>query len=868
MAIRRRRLAQLELELAARKELNLPTLEPDLIEMQRTMKAADEEKVDDPPLLKRGQARLDQLSEEWRRALAMQAIIKATGKAFAVGRKQEAEEKKRPEIAEARKRFEALDPASPDDSPETAAKKRRDKQSEQRKKDRLDEEKRVETYKEEKGVLQHLDSCVLEAQESGVSEEHVIPGMRAFAELKLIFAVRSVLLLKIREAQHQAKVEVWRQQQAKKAADRAAAKAAIKAQKEKESAERRAKAEAAGEEYLSDEAEESSEEEVEDEPEMAEAVQLGDKDDDEDGSKWCVRRMIDLALERDVRVELRNWAKEHLKSWDLEVYEHALRHERDFTVEAKWVQGFDGWASKALDRVIGEVEGAGIIEPGEVPVDPYITAMEEAAAFKEKALRGEGQSEQLEGIEEAEEAAAEEEEEEEEEEDEDEDEGTDVDQVQLEIQAMRDDAMAYGEAKTRLAALVMWDAMEARDLEALHERVPAATEAGVEESHTKLGWRLIRELELLIAMEYKHDDITKVHKFFRAAVDLAREVEVVAKVLNAGIVKLCGMEMTWAIKFNRSEILRRAIDEGEAAGMRISELRKGKMAYAEMMIGKTADMESADEIRELLELAINMGMSTQREEFVVAKRRMAQLDLRDKIKGSDVEVIKAALDLAKEMQVPEVDQHAGRYRLADIELEDAVQSFDSERLLYAMKDAKAEGYPMPDFVRHKKKLRDISETLHTEWILVELEQALEDAMQSDEAPSMPLSIAIDNAKKYHVDEEDILPSQKRFAWLELGEVTVRARNEGDEVPIYAKVDACVALGWTEDDERMIKGREKIAEIELMINRRKSRDILNLAASGTDPFSLKLAIQDFCAIGADLIYPQALEAANEMLIKMA
>eukprot|EP00930_Biecheleria_cincta_P027534 TRINITY_DN19325_c0_g1_i1.p1 TRINITY_DN19325_c0_g1~~TRINITY_DN19325_c0_g1_i1.p1 ORF type:complete len:1485 (+),score=400.89 TRINITY_DN19325_c0_g1_i1:141-4595(+) len=852
MAPHRTRLSQLELILAVDAE-EVPLM-TDIAEMQRTLKAARDEKLDDPDLIRRGQEKLDILLAEARRQEAQTALLAATRQGVSLVKQWEGDERRiRQGVAQPLQEVAKTIVANRGRNPK-----------EMTEKELKEEEKQKERTQEENNIIRTLRLAVEEGSDAGCDAEPLQKGWKTFAELKVFSAVKARLLRLAEEEAAIAAAEAARiealcaaEMQAKREAR--AANAAAKA------AERAARIES-GEDVSSEEEDDDSDDDdmpekkvVEDEEQEGREAEQEDHADVENGTVDSLVDALRRGRETGARDEIRDFGKNWLRKLDHDAFLDSIRAEVAYFVSQR--------SAADLIRIIGQAVEAGLddktklkasaapgggyalserpgvrrflpcvgaeqpaeIEPGEgdLPAEPTGEAAKGGELPEEAGEPGDSTAEHVL-----------------------EDEPSDA-----ERQAEADIA-ALVHARTRHACLVMCDAIEARDLEKLLEAVPEAERLNVDASETTLGWRMIRELELEVAV--KQQDT----KSMRKCLEIAREVHVDDEVVREAARSLARLEIKQGMDTSNAKLLGRALDEGEAAGMTEKQLYQGKNKYVQLEVSRASTSESIPDLRRVIELAADVGMPASNKELGVVHYRLMLLELREAIEGSSIGVLKKCIDAAKaETERPLDDLKKAEFRLCVLELEDAVrEGFDGERLTAAMWDAKALGVPKEMFVQGKVKLAELSSRAFTDWVTEEIQEAVQSC--EAEAPPGPLRKIIDEAKQADVDPEDIKPAERKLCFLELFEVL--SSQQIDKVEDLLAKSAAFDFNksnLSSERVRLKEVQDHLARLEHLKKARECEDTLRLAMMTNDIVTLNLAIDEAQMLELD---PELIKAAKEKL----
>ncbi|CAJ1414533.1 unnamed protein product [Effrenium voratum] len=403
-------------------------------------------------------------------------------------------------------------------------------------------------------------------------------------------------------------------------------------------------------------------------------------------------------------------------------------------------------------------------------------------------------------------------------------------------------ADAVIKAHTRLAFLEMADAMEARDLPELLRLVPAAEKADVEETEVALGWRLIRELQL--AESVKKQNLKEI----RLRLEKAREAKVQDEVLHNAGRKLANWEIREGTSQGNAKMLERAIAEGRAAGLTEKQLFSGKHALLKLQVAALVSTEMPEEIRKLLAMAEGMGMPPDSKELEQPKSRLALLELREAIEGTDAKKLQACMDAAKEHRVDGEELEKGSFRLRVLELQEASRDFDAERLREAMQDAKAAGVPKSLFPPAKRKLADLNPEALSEWMLEELEEAV--TSLSAEDPSAQLRPILEEAIAAKVNEEDIKPAEEKLAKMELKE----AATMTDRFDVERILNTAQVYGWDLSKGSMgaLYEAADVNRKNLIMKERKAecKDSLEFAIMSMDLELLRQHIKEAQDLGLD------------------
>jgi len=741
----RRRLAQLELRFVLDTEANY-TLLQHIDELRRTLQAAKEEKVEDPPLISRGQKRLAEQEAEARRLDAQKELLKSTSVGQKVVQRWELEQK-------TKKRTHPEVPIL--DIPVIKDRKQMNGQ------EKKEEEMREQRVKDQKVMVKGLRLAFEEGEEAGCDRVVIDNCRRVYSELRVFTAAKTTLH---RLAVEQA-TQRFAEETARKAAERKAAKEAAREARREAALER-------GEEFEdSDESDEDGQNRFYDEEGEIEQEEEDPKDV-EDGSVETLAASLMRSREISGRHEVRDYGKAFFKELDQEAYHRYLMRELLFSTAQQSAEELEHILEQVVDEGLGrktagkssqrqdeaqpptEEERPGVRRflPDDVAVEQETP---EAHAGGEQANQ-EKESEKIEK----------------------------QDLEILEVKPEQDaDVLHVSEAKTRLAFLKMRDAMEDRNLHELRKLVPAAKEAEVEESQVVLGWRLVRELELAVSL--KKGDL----KEMRSRLETAREAKVEDEILRDAARKLANAEIKEGCRLENAEMLERAIDEGKAAGMTDKQLFMGRQTFLKLKAATLISTDDPKEIRKVLATATEMGWPSDHKDLVGPKSRLALLELRAAIEGNDADVLQQCLDTAKEYKIPVEELEKGDYRLRIIELEAATKDYLPERLRDAMMEAKAVGAPKHLFPPAKRKLADLYPEAYTEWMLLELEEAVCELSPDDSSDL--LRPVLEEAVKAGVDESDLRQAEEKLAKMELSEaVTMQDRFDIERILNTAQV-----YGW-------------------------------------------------------------------------
>lgn len=790
MEPQRRRLAQLELQFVLNTEANYTLLEH-IDALRRTLKAAKEEKLEDPPLISRGQQRLAEQEAEARRLDAQKELLKSTSLGQKVAQRWELEQKTKkrthPEVP-------LLDiPVVKDPKQMTSQEKK-------------EEEMRQQRVKDQQVMVKGLRLAFEEGEEAGCDRDVIDNCRRVYSELRIFTAVKATLhRLAVEQAAQRLAEET-----ARKAAERAAAKEAAREARRQAALER-------GEDFEeSDESDDDAQNKFYDEEEEIEQEDEDPKDI-EDGSVDTLAAALMRAREIGAKHEVRDFGKGFLQELNEEAYQRYLMREMVFSASKTCAEELQHVLEQVVAAGLGKKSsGKGQGEKDAAKLDAAPNEDQERPGVRRFLPDDAAHGQEQQDLESAETPME-----------------TTGDQEDLERQSaakqqsdlskamlnQNDDADAekVAEAKTRLAFLKMRDAMEARDLESLLKLVPGAEAAAVEESEITLGWRLVRELELAVSL--KKPDLKEI----RMRLGKAREAKVEEETLREAARKLAAAEIREGCRLENIEMLERAIDEGTAAGMTDKQLFMGKQTFLKLQVSMVATTESPEVIRKLLSTAKEMGWPEDHKDLVQPKTRLALLELREAIESADAEVLQKCVDNAKEHRVDIEEVEKGDYRLRVLELQSATNDYLPERLRDAMMEAKAVSAPKELFVPAKRKLQDLYPEAYTEWMILELEEAVCDL--SPEDPSSTLRPVLEEAIKAGVDEGDLRQAEEKLAKMELNEaVTMVDRFDVERILNTAQVygwdlaqGSVGALYKAADDRRQ----------ELLLKERKSDCIDNL-----------------------------------------
>lgn len=790
MEPQRRRLAQLELQFVLNTEANYTLLEH-IDALQRTLKAAKEEKLEDPPLISRGQKRLAEQEAEARRLDAQKELLKSTSLGQKVAQRWELEQKTKkrthPEVP-------LLDiPIVKDPKQVTSQEKK-------------EEEIRQQCVKDQQVMVKGLRLAFEEGEEAGCDRDVIDNCRRVYSELRIFTTVKATLhRLAVEQAAQRLAEET-----ARKAAERAAAKEAAREARRQAALER-------GEDFEeSDESDDDAQNKFYDEEEEIEQEDEDPKDI-EDGSADTLAAALMRAREIGGKHEIRDFGKGFLQELNEEAYQRYLMREMVFSASKT--------CAEELQHVLEQVVAAGLGKKssGKTGQREKDAAKWDAATNEERP----GVRRFLPDGDTAQDASQEQQDPESAEtpmettgdqEDERQSAAKQSDLSEATLNQNDDaDAEKVSEAKTRLAFLKMRDAMEARDLESLLKLVPGAEAAAVEESEITLGWRLVRELELAVSL--KKPDLKEIRMRLRKAT----EAKVEEETLREAARKLAAAEIREGCRLENIEMLERAIDEGTAAGMTDKQLFMGKQAFLKLQVSMVATTESPEVIGKLLSTAKEMGWPEDHKDLVQPKTRLALLELREAIEGADAEVLQKCVDNAREHRVQIEEVEKGDYRLRILELESATKDYLPERLRDAMMEAKAVSAPKELFLPAKRKLQDLYPEAYTEWMILELEEAVCDL--SPEDPSSTLRPVLEEAIKAGVDEGDLRQAEEKLAKMELNEaVTMEDRFDVERILNTAQV-----YGW-DLAQGSVGALYKAADErrqELLLKERKSDCIDNL-----------------------------------------
>ncbi|CAE8639896.1 unnamed protein product, partial [Polarella glacialis] len=343
----------------------------------------------------------------------------------------------------------------------------------------------------------------------------------------------------------------------------------------------------------------------------------------------------------------------------------------------------------------------------------------------------------------------------------------------------------------------------------------------------------------------------KVIKALRKRLDQAKESEVEVQPYLLAARLLASLEIAEGIRFNNPEALAKCIEEGLAAGLKEHEVRQGKALLAKIEVARASSSEDPDELRGVMALAKEVGISETSKEMVVALNRLAFLELRAATAETNIEVLRAAIDFARENNVEKDMIAKAVYKWTLLLLDEAMLEYDLEKLLLCMQDAKELKAPKEVIEAAKVKLRNIDAKAHMEWVTVELEEALAVAKESG-ARSGPIREAIENAIRAKVDHSEIEPAQHRLSFLELGEVI---RNlDATKDMVQKTIQRAKAVGYEESGEeaerRMGEAYIRIQQIEAEAVQKERRENMLIAAKGVDPFTLQAAIDAARECGVD------------------
>eukprot|EP00931_Biecheleriopsis_adriatica_P101708 TRINITY_DN76794_c0_g1_i1.p1 TRINITY_DN76794_c0_g1~~TRINITY_DN76794_c0_g1_i1.p1 ORF type:complete len:1528 (+),score=506.88 TRINITY_DN76794_c0_g1_i1:85-4668(+) len=882
MIPRRRRLAQLELIVAVEAE-NVPLLQ-DIAEMERTLGAAEEQKLDDPPLFRRGREKITELYKQKRRDEGAKALRLATtaGNSLVLGWEKMLKAKKKQGLI----LFEVPFLKDPDDMspPEKAEEKRRE-----------------DKFKEEMLTIKKLRWAGVEAIEADCPEEPVKKGLKTYAELRVHSACQHIVR-RIGDEQAAERAAIKAERLAAEKAAREQAKEEARAAKLAAKQARIKEAEERGEEYESEgddsDVSELEEEEAWEEEEDAPEEESVEPEDVEDGSVEMLVHALKRGREEGARDESRDFGKNFLETHDREVFLQCLRDEMAYFVEQR--------SADDLRRIIGQVVDAGLgkgstfkaeamsytvsaIPPalrverpgvrqhlpgGYAQADaveqaqpegalPELAATEQAPPEQtpeqtpeqaqqppEQALPEGEAVEPPETLQEKLEEAADADQVVDPDQVVDTDQATDADQVLEaceEATAPQDQASKDGadivKARTRLAYLVMFDAIQARDLKLLLEVVPEAMNHNVEESEVEGGWRTIRELELLNAL--KEGDIKVMRKTLKAA----REAGVQDDIVIDAQQKLSLKELKVGMADRDSQMLSRALDEGQAAGLTDKQLFQGKNFYVSLEVTRTMFSNSIPDLQRVMALALEVGMQKDSKDLVVARTRLATLQLVEATEGSNLVLLKERMEAAKEENVDRDKLLKARFKLSQLELLAATSDFDPERLKDAMYDAKSEGVDKSLFEPAKKKLKDIFPKALTEWMVMELEEAT--AKITDASPSAPFKALIAEAKAAGVETEDSQVADRTLAWLELH----HAVSMTDQAEIERIIAQAKPYGWYKEKDLIARERhqnavDRLNELIRLEKKAEAEELLKLTMMSDDIMQINVCIEEATKHGCD------------------
>lgn len=733
----RRRLAQLELALVLNSEAIYSLLEH-IDELRRTLRAAEEEKLDDPPLISRGRKRLAEQEAEARRLDAQKELLKSTKTGQKVVERWELDQK-------AKKRMHPEVPLL--DIPVVKHPKEMSGQ------EKKEEELRVQRVKDQQALVKGLRLAFEEGDAAGCDREVIDNCKRVYSELRIFTAVRSTLH---RLALEQAAQRIA-EEAARKVAERRAAKEAAREARRQAALEK-------GEDFeeSDDESDDGQSKFYTEEDEIEEEEE--DPKDVEDGSADTLGVALMRAREISGRHEIRDFGKAFMKELHEEAYRQLLMRELIFSTAQR--------SAAELQHILQQVvqEGIGSAKVGQMPQDvahEIGKEKEERPGVRRFLPDANGQDvvapEPEAGVSKQE--------------------LHDSGEQAPSKQSEQDAATSVSEAYTRLAFLEMIDAMEARDLDLLLKLVPAAKAASVQETEINLGWRLVCELELGEAL--KKQDLKEI----RMRIEKAREAEVEEETIRDGARKLAQWEIREGIKVDDAKMLERAIEEGAAAGLTDKQLFMGKQAFLKLQVAVAATTDSMETIHKLLATAKEMGWPSDHKDLVVAQARLAFLELRAAIEGQDQELLHNCLEKAKEFKIDKEELLKGDYRFKVLELENAMKDFDRERLRDAMMDAKEVNAPKHMFIPAKRKLADMFPEAYTDWMELELQEAV--SSLSSEAPSSELRCVLEEAMKANVDEDSLRPAEEKLTRLEL----VEAARMVDRFEIERILNNAEAYGW-------------------------------------------------------------------------
>lgn len=839
MAPHRTRLSQLELILAV-DAAEVPLME-DIAEMQRTMRAAREEHLDDPDLIRRGQEKLDILLAEARRIEASKDLLAATKQGVSLIKQWEGDERRAKQgVSKGLRETAKL-------IVETRNRKIKDKNE----KELQEEAKRDQRMLEEKNMIRTLRLAIVEAGEAGCTADSLEKGWKTFAELKVFAAIKARLLRMAEEEAAEIAAAEASRIEAILAAERQAKKEAKAAEAAAKKAAREARREA-GEDVSSEEEEDSDDDEPRKKNEYVESDQEEESQEDpadvEDGSIDMIADSLRRGRETGARNEIRDFGKDWLRKLDHEAFLDSIRAELAYFVSQS--------SAADLLRIIGQAVEFGLDDKSKLksavssPEHPGGGYAQSAKPGVRRFLPGADGQQPGESQEPGGEAA-------------------EVGELPVELpeeEKLSDaerqaeaDVASLVQARTRHAYLVMYDASVARDLEKLHELVPEAERHAVDASEVALGWRLIRELELEIAVKEQNP------KTMRKCIEIAREVQVDDEIVRAAARNLARIEIKKGIDTKNAKLLGQALDEGKENGMTEKQLYQGKDVYVQLEMTRAATSDSIPDLRRVIELALEMGLLASAKELLAVQYRLMLLELREATEGSNMEVLKRCMDAAQAQdERPLEDLKSAEYRLAVLELQASSRDgMDGERLRVAMWDAKSFGVPKEMFVPAKVRLRDLKPKSYTDWMVEELEEAWKTC--PDDLPSSTLRAVLDEAKKAEVEDEDVAPAERKLMFLVLFEaLSLSSISQIEQVTTILSNASVYQFDKSEvaaERQRLTEVQEHLKKLEYERKFKETEDNLRFAMMSGDIIALAPAIDEAVKMQVD---PEMIKAAREKL----
>jgi len=345
--------------------------------------------------------------------------------------------------------------------------------------------------------------------------------------------------------------------------------------------------------------------------------------------------------------------------------------------------------------------------------------------------------------------------------------------------------------------------------------------------------------------------------------DYARETQVEEKIVLAAARELAKLEIKKGMTDKNAKLLARALDEGQAAGMTDKQLYQGKSFYVSLEITRCLTSDVIKDIERVVTLGLEVGLPGDGKELTALYRRLATLELSEATKGRNMERLKQCIDKAKELLVEKEHVSVAQDRWNILELEDATQDFDGERLREAMWDAKASGAPAGMFAPAKVKLKDLNPKAYTDWMTMEIEEAVANTTD-DDAPSLPLRTLLDAAIEADVEEEDLKPAREKLIWLVMGEAVKYTVKED----IQTVLEDAAPYRFDSKDE---KSKERVQALEAKIKKiayqealLEAKDNLKNAMLSGDPIAIRSCIEEGLACGVEEeLIKAAKKKADEM-----